>query len=190
MSSLICIVGLGNPGSEYSWHRHNVGFMAVDEIAAYYKFPPWKSSPKASQTQGSVEGTKVLLVKPMAYMNRSGAVLSEILRFFKIDLSHVMVIHDDLDLDLGRLKAKQGGGNAGHNGLRDIDNHCGVPYWRLRFGIGHPGVKERVHGHVLGNFTTSERDVIGSKLDQICFALPLWFQGNYETFMNRLTQEA
>lgn len=166
-----------------------MGFLAIDELAAYYKFPSWKNTPKLSHTQGEIEGNKVYLIKPMAYMNRSGVVLSEFLRFYKIDLNQTLVIHDDLDLALGRLKCKLGGGSAGHNGLKDIDAHCGKEYWRLRFGIGHPGDREQVHGHVLGNFTNHERIVVGPKLDQICFALPLWLQSEYDKLMNRLSEE-
>lgn len=187
--TLSCIVGLGNPGKEYTLNRHNVGFLALDEIVGYYKCGEWKVESKLSFLKAEIEGHKIIFVKPMTYMNRSGIVLAEVLKFYKIALDRVLVLHDDLDLDLGRLKLKKSGGNGGHNGLRSIDAHCGQDYWRLRIGIGHPGQKEKVHNHVLSDFTRHEYEVLEPKLDRSCFSIPMWLNGEYEKAMSYLGQE-
>lgn len=185
-STIFCIAGLGNPGPAYTLNRHNVGFMAIDEIAAYYNLGNWKNSPRYAILQGEIDSYKVILVKPMEYMNRSGSAISEITRFYKIPLDKTLVIHDDLDLALGRMKLKQGGGSGGHNGLKNLDQHCGSDYWRMRIGIGHPGVKEKVHDYVLSNFTKKEIEIVGPRLDDLCFAVPLWLAGKYEQCINKL----
>lgn len=153
------IIGLGNPGAEYENQRHNVGFMAVDAIAAACKAGPFKSKFDGEWAQASIaDGQKIYLLKPMTYMNESGQSVGQMARFFKIPLDNIIVIHDELDLDAGQIKIKTGGGHAGHNGLRSIDAHLGsANYKRLRIGIGHPGDKSRVTGHVLGDFSKQDQ---------------------------------
>lgn len=155
---MLIIAGLGNPGAKYSGHRHNVGFMAADEIVRRHSFGPWKNKHKAEISDGTINGEKVLVVKPQTFMNESGQSLGEILRFFKEPLSNLIVIYDELDLAPGKLRIKTGGGAGGHNGIRSTDAHCGKEYRRMRVGIGHPGHKDRVTGHVLGDFSKADQE--------------------------------
>jgi PTH1 family peptidyl-tRNA hydrolase len=151
--------GLGNPGSSYAMNRHNVGFMAVDRLAAAHGFSGWKSRGASLVSEGRIGAEKIILAKPQSFMNRSGLPVAEIARFHKIDLNDVFVFHDELDLAAGRLRVKVGGGHGGHNGLRDIDRHLGVNYWRVRIGIGrpnHPGMD--VKAWVLADFSRDEQD--------------------------------
>jgi len=151
-------VGLGNPESSMRRHRHNVGFMAVEAIAARYGFSPWRNRFRGEVAEGRVGNHKVLALLPMTYMNRSGESVQEAAAFYKIAPEQITLFHDELDLEPGRLRIKHGGGAAGHNGLRSTDKMLGTPdYWRVRIGIGHPGAKERVHGWVLGNFTQTDQ---------------------------------
>lgn len=150
-------VGLGNPGSEYAGNRHNVGFMAVDEIAAAHGFGPWKKKFQGYSADGEIAGEKVLLLKPGTYMNESGRAVGEAARFLKIALGDIVVFYDEIDLAPGKLKVKTGGGNAGHNGLRSISAHLGNDYVRVRIGVGHPGVKELVARWVLSDFAKTDR---------------------------------
>ncbi len=149
-------VGLGNPGREYAHHRHNVGFMCLDEIRQSYGFPPEKAKFSGLLTEGQVDHQKVYLFKPLTYMNRSGGPVNEAARFFKIPPDHIIVFHDDLDLAPGKVRVKQGGGHGGHNGLRDLDAHLGPQYWRVRIGIGRPLHKEGVTPYVLSNFSKED----------------------------------
>jgi PTH1 family peptidyl-tRNA hydrolase len=151
-------VGLGNPGAQYAGHRHNIGFMAVDRIAADHGFSPWRSRFQGQTSEGQLGGEKVLLLKPGTYMNRSGQSVGEALRFFKLTPGDVTVFHDELDLAPGKLRLKQGGGHAGHNGLRSIHEHLGDAYGRVRLGIGHPGHKDAVAGYVLHDFAKADQD--------------------------------
>lgn len=160
-------VGLGNPGAQYAGHRHNIGFMALDRIADRHGFSPWRTRFQGLACEGHVEGAKLLLLKPQTYMNESGRSVSEALRFFKAGVDQLCVFHDELDLAAGKLKLKIGGGAAGHNGLRSIDAHCGQNYRRVRLGIGHPGHKDRVTGHVLGNFSKADADWLEPLLDAL-----------------------
>jgi peptidyl-tRNA hydrolase, PTH1 family len=150
------LVGLGNPGREYAHHRHNVGFMCLDEIRQSYGFPSEKAKFSGLLTEGMVDHQKVYLFKPLTYMNRSGAPVSEAARFFKIPSDHIIVFHDDLDLAPGKVRVKQGGGHGGHNGLRDLDAHLGPQYWRVRIGIGRPLHKEGVTSYVLSAFSKED----------------------------------
>ncbi|MBM3468852.1 MAG: aminoacyl-tRNA hydrolase [Alphaproteobacteria bacterium] len=160
------VVGLGNPGEKYSLNRHNIGFMSVDSIASAYKFPPFKIKSGAAISEGTLDDHKVILCKPMSYMNLSGQPVGDTMRFYKIPLDHVYVIHDDLDLDFGRVKVKIGGGSGGHNGLKSLDQYIGKDYWRIRLGIGHPGRiegrssahQEYVSNYVLSNFSKDDYD--------------------------------
>ena len=152
------LVGLGNPGSRHAGNRHNIGFMAVDAIARRHGASPFRRRFQGQAADVTVDGEKAVLLKPETFMNESGRAVGEALRFFKAGLDDVVVFHDELDLPPGRLRVKTGGGNAGHNGLRSITALCGNDYGRVRMGIGHPGVKELVHGYVLTDFTKTERE--------------------------------
>jgi peptidyl-tRNA hydrolase, PTH1 family len=150
------IVGLGNPGPKYARNRHNIGFLALDAMARRWNAKDWKPKFQGEVTGITVDGKKVLLLKPQTYMNESGRSVGEAMRFHKIPLGHIWVFHDELDLAPAKLRAKLGGGNAGHNGLRSISAHCGNDYPRIRMGIGHPGNKDAVHSYVLNDFAKSE----------------------------------
>ena len=150
------VVGLGNPGARYARNRHNIGFMAVDAIAKRHGFPGFRNRFKGEVTEGPIGGERRLLLKPQTFMNDSGEAVAEMARFFKILPSEVVVIHDEIDLRPGKLRVKLGGGNAGHRGLRSIDALLGPDYWRVRIGVGHPGVKELVQPYVLQNFPGEE----------------------------------
>ena len=150
------IVGLGNPGEKYARNRHNVGFMAVERIAAEHGFSPWRGKFDGQIAEGRLGGEKVILLKPETYMNRSGESVGKAMRFYKLAPAEVIVIHDEIDLAPGKIRYKQGGGHAGHNGLRSIHAHIGPDYGRLRIGVGHPGRKEAVAGHVLRDFARAD----------------------------------
>ena len=180
------IVGLGNPGSEYAHNRHNVGFMAVDAIARRYGFGPVRKRFSGETAEGNVVVHKVLLLKPLTYMNDSGRAIAEAAHFYKIDTADVVVLHDELDLVPGKVRTKTGGGAAGHNGLRSTDAAIGQDYLRVRIGIGHPGDKSRVTPYVLGNFAKDERPMIEAVNDAIAEALPLLLNGDEAGFMTRV----
>ncbi len=151
-------VGLGNPGQKYARNRHNIGFMALDRIAQDHGFGPWKSKFQAQLSEGRLGGEKVLLLKPQAFMNRSGQSVGEAMRFYKLDSTDVTVFHDELDLAPGKVRVKAGGGHAGHNGLRSIHEHISPAYDRVRLGIGHPGRKEMVSPYVLSDFAKADAE--------------------------------
>jgi len=184
---MLLIVGLGNPGETYQNHRHNVGFMAVDAIAEAHGFGPSRVRFRGQAREGTIGSDKTLILKPMTYMNESGNAVRDALSFHKIELDRVWVLYDELDLVAGKVRVKLGGGNAGHNGLRSISTHCGNEYWRVRIGIGHPGEKERVTGHVLGNFTKADRAWLDPLLDAIAQAAPFIAKGDDAGFMNRVS---
>ena len=157
-------VGLGNPGAQYALHRHNAGFMAIDTVAEVHGFGPVQKKFSGWLQEGRIGGAKVLLLKPATFMNESGRAVSEALRFYKRDIDALTVFHDELDLAPFKIKVKQGGGTAGHNGLRSIDQHLGPDFKRVRIGIGHPGHKDRVTGYVLGNYAKAEMDPLADML--------------------------
>lgn len=156
--------GLGNPGALYALHRHNVGFMAVDAIAEVHGFEPWRKGFQGWASLGRIGTARILLLKPATFMNESGRAIGEAARFYKLDAGALTVFHDELDLDPFRVKVKTGGGAAGHNGLRSTDQHLGQDYRRVRIGIGHPGHKDRVNAHVLGNYAKAEMDPLADML--------------------------
>ena len=151
-------VGLGNPGAKYAGNRHNIGFMALDRIAEDHGFAPWRAKFQGEMTEGTLGREKVLLLKPATFMNLSGQSVGEAMRFYKLTPADVTVFHDELDLAPGKVRVKQGGGHAGHNGLRSIHQHIGPEYQRVRMGVGHPGHKDRVAGYVLSDFAKAEQD--------------------------------
>lgn len=154
---MLLIVGLGNPGPNYAGHRHNVGFMALEAIARRHGFSAWRKRFQGQVAEGQLGSEKVIALEPMTYMNNSGQAVGEALRFFKLPPEAVLVFHDELDLAPGKIKAKRGGGHAGHNGLRSITQHIGPDFRRLRIGIGHPGDKSQVHSHVLNDLSKGEQ---------------------------------
>jgi PTH1 family peptidyl-tRNA hydrolase len=180
------LVGLGNPGSRHERNRHNIGFMAVDAIVRRHSFPPWRDRFKGEVTEGSIAGRKVMVLKPMTYMNASGEAVLAAASFYKIRPSEIAVLHDELDLAPGKLRVKRGGGTAGHNGLRAIDACLGPDFWRVRLGIGHPGVKELVHAYVLQNFTAEEARWVAPLCDAIAEATPLLVEDDANGFMNKV----
>ncbi len=151
------IVGLGNPGAKYAGNRHNIGFMAVDRIALDHGFSPWKSKFQGQIADGRLGSEKVVLLKPETFMNRSGQSVGEAMRFYKLEPSSVIVLHDEIDLAPAKVKYKLGGGHAGHNGLRSVHGHIGPDYARVRLGVGHPGHKDAVPGYVLRDFAKADQ---------------------------------
>src|ERR1700723_2086386 len=180
-------VGLGNPEPGMARHRHNIGFMAIDVIARRHGFSPWRQRFKGFSAEGQVGGEKILALRPMTYMNLSGESVQAAAAFYKIPAPCITVFHDDLDLAPGKIRVKRGGGAAGHNGLRSMDQILGTPdYGRVRLGIGHPGQKERVLGHVLSDFMKQDREWLLPVLDAVADAAPLLVQGKPEDFMTKV----
>jgi PTH1 family peptidyl-tRNA hydrolase len=180
------LIGLGNPGSDYAGNRHNVGFMAVDAIAADYSFGKSKKAFGGMISEGTIDGHKVFLLKPMGYMNLSGGPAAEAARFYKIAPEQMIVIHDELDLLPGKIRVKKGGGNGGHNGLKSLDSYVGQDYWRVRFGIGHPGDKNMVSDYVLGDFSKAEQKQVDVVIAEISRHIGLLLQGDEAGFMNKI----
>jgi PTH1 family peptidyl-tRNA hydrolase len=181
-------VGLGNPEPGMARNRHNIGFMAVQAIASRHGFAPWRVRFKGMATEGRIGEQKVLLLRPMTYMNLSGESVQEAASFFKIVPADITVFHDELDIAPGNVRAKKGGGNAGHNGLRSIDQRLGTPdYWRVRLGIGHPGDKARVTGHVLSDFSKAET-WLAPLLDEVAANADLLAAGKLDEFCARVKQ--
>ncbi|MDN2566649.1 aminoacyl-tRNA hydrolase [Aquibium sp. A9E412] len=187
---MLLIAGLGNPGQQYAGHRHNVGFMAADAIARRHSFSPWTKKFGALVAEGRLAGEKVLLVKPQTYMNRSGQSVGEAMRFYKLTPADLVVLYDELDLAPGKVRVKTGGGAGGHNGIRSIDQHCGRDYRRVRIGIGHPGHKDKVTGHVLGDFAKADQTWLEPLLDALADHADLLVKGDEPGFMNRISLAA
>ena len=156
--------GLGNPGPTYAMNRHNIGFMVCDAIAEIHGFGPVQKKFSGWVQEGRIGGEKIILLKPATFMNKSGQAVGEAMRFYKLDIEALTVFHDELDLAPFKVKVRRGGGLAGHNGLRSINQHLGPDFRRVRIGIGHPGHKDRVTGHVLGNYAKSEMDKLAEML--------------------------
>jgi len=179
-------VGLGNPGADYARNRHNIGFMVIEAIAARHGFSPWRKRFQGLVAEGMLAGEKIVALKPQTYVNNSGRAVGEALRFFKLDPSAVHVFYDELDLVPGKLRVKQGGGAGGHNGIRDITGQIGADFWRVRIGIGHPGHKDAVLGHVLKDFAKIDREWVAAMVDAIAEAAPLLANGDPNAFMSKV----
>jgi PTH1 family peptidyl-tRNA hydrolase len=177
-------VGLGNPGLEYAGNRHNIGFMALDRIAADHGFGPWKRAHHGLISEGRLGDDKVVLLKPDTYMNKSGQAVQSAVTFFKLPLADVVVFHDELDLAPGKVRFKMGGGHAGHNGLRSIHAHLGDAYARVRLGIGHPGHKDAVAGYVLHDFAKTDRDWLDPVLQGLSEGADALAKGYDAKFLN------
>ena len=178
------IVGLGNPGENYSKNRHNIGFMIVDAIVNHYGGSAWKKKFQGVASEVTLEKEKIILLKPSTFMNLSGQSVSEASRFYKIQPSEICVFHDELDLPFLKLKTKIGGGHAGHNGLRSIQQHLGPDYFRVRVGIGHPGEKSQVASYVLNNFPKNNETDLSILLQSISEGFPELIKGKQENFLN------
>jgi peptidyl-tRNA hydrolase, PTH1 family len=183
---MLLFVGLGNPGTRHAANRHNVGFMAVDAIARRHGLRPWRRRFHGVAAEGPLGGERVVLLLPGTYMNDSGLAVAAGTQFFKIAPDDVVVFHDEVDLAPGKLRVKTGGGNAGHNGLRSISAHIGNDYRRVRIGVGHPGVKDLVYAHVLGDFAKSERPWVEALCDIIAENAELLVRGQDATFQNKV----
>lgn len=180
------LIGLGNPGKDYAKNRHNIGFMAADAIAERYKFSSWAKKFRGLLAEGVIGGEKVLLLKPQTYMNLSGESVGDASRFYKIPLENIIVFHDELDLPLGKLRVKRGGGNGGHNGLKSLDQHLGPDYLRVRIGIAHPGDKDMVSDYVLSDFSKQEKPSAEHMVEEVSKHIGLLLSGNEPEFMNKI----
>ena len=187
---MLLIVGLGNPGPIHEKQRHNVGFMAVDSIHRHENFSAWKPRFQSLTAEGTLtgdpSGEKVILIKPATFMNESGRAVGQAMRYYKIEHSQIIVLYDELDLAPGKIRIKTGGGAGGHNGIRSIDAHIGKDYRRMRIGIGHPGHKDRVTGHVLGNFAKSDYVWLDPLLEEVAGNAGLLASGDDPGFLNRI----
>jgi PTH1 family peptidyl-tRNA hydrolase len=182
---MLVIAGLGNPGAQYARNRHNIGFMAVDAIAERGRFGPFRARHQGLMADGLIGDERVMLLKPQTYMNESGRSVGEALRYAKLDLGALVVLHDELDLGPAKVRVKVGGGDAGHNGLRSITAHVGAGYWRVRLGIGHPGDKALVHHYVLSDFAKAEVGWVEAVCRAIAEAAPLLAAGQDASFQNK-----
>jgi peptidyl-tRNA hydrolase, PTH1 family len=183
---MLLFVGLGNPGARHVGNRHNIGFMAVEAIAKRHDLRPWRRRFHGVSVAGPLGGERVVLLLPGTYMNDSGLAVAAAAQFYKIAPNEIVVFHDEVDLTPGKLRVKTGGGNAGHNGLRSISAHIGNDYRRVRIGIGHPGVKDLVYPHVLGDFAKSERPWVEALCEIIADNAELLVRGQDATFQNKV----
>ena len=183
---MLLLVGLGNPGARYAGNRHNIGFMAVEAIARRHGFPPWRRRFQGVAAEGPLAGERVILLLPGTFMNDSGLAVAEAAHFYKIGAGDIVVFHDEIDLPPAKVRVKTGGGIAGHNGLRSISAHVGNEYRRVRIGVGHPGVKELVHPHVLSDFAKAERPWVEAVCDIIADNAGLIAKGDDASFQNKV----
>ncbi|MCW5729844.1 MAG: aminoacyl-tRNA hydrolase [Alphaproteobacteria bacterium] len=183
---MLLLVGLGNPGPGHAGNRHNIGFMAADAIVRRHGFKPPREKFQAHLSEGRLGDERVLVLKPMTWMNRSGAAVGEAMRFYKLTPADIVVFHDELDLPPGKIRMKRGGGSAGHNGLRSLDAHIGPDYRRCRIGIGHPGERELVMHWVLQDFAKSDRVWLEPLLEAIAEASPLLAEGRDSAFASKV----
>ncbi len=184
---MLIFAGLGNPGPKYAGNRHNIGYMALDRIAADHGFAPWRSKFQSSISDGRLGSAKVLLIKPETFMNLSGQAVGEAMRFYKLAPEDVIVFHDELDLAPGKCRVKVGGGHAGHNGLRSLHQHIGPDYARVRLGIGHPGHKDRVSGYVLSDFAKAEEAWLDDLMRGLSDGAPELAAGRHDKFLNAVS---
>ncbi|HLF59427.1 MAG TPA: aminoacyl-tRNA hydrolase [Alphaproteobacteria bacterium] len=180
------LVGLGNPGPSYARQRHNVGFMAADTVAKLYSFAPFRKKFHSLYSEGAAGGHKLLILKPQRYMNDSGRPVAEAAHFYKLAPEEIVVVHDEIDLTAGKVRAKLGGSSAGHNGLRSLDDYLGAGYWRIRIGVGRPGPGGDVIGYVLRNFARGDEIWLGPTLSAVAEALPLLLDGDAPGFMTKV----
>ena len=180
------LVGLGNPGAKYAHNRHNIGFMAVDEIARRHGFAPWRRRFQGETSEGKLDHGRVVLLRPVTFMNESGRAVQEAANFFKLGAGEIIVFQDELELPPAKVRVKVGGGIAGHNGLRSISSHIGNDYRRVRLGIGHPRVKELVHSYVLSDFAKDERSWVEALCAAIADNAALLADGKDSTFQNKV----
>jgi peptidyl-tRNA hydrolase, PTH1 family len=183
---MLLFVGLGNPGAKYARNRHNVGFLVVDEIARRHDFAPWRRRFQGETAEGTLGAARVILLKPMTYMNESGRAVQEAANFFKLAAREVTVFQDELELPPAKMRVKVGGGIAGHNGLRSITSHIGNDYRRVRLGIGHPGVKELVHSYVLSDFFKEEAPWVTALCAAVADNAVLLAAGQDGSFQNKV----
>ena len=179
------LVGLGNPGPKHAGNRHNIGFMAADEIVRRYDFHPVRPQFHSQVAEGTIAGEKIVLLKPKTFMNDSGRALFSALRLYKLKARDAIVMYDELDLVPGKVRVKKGGGHGGHNGIRSIESRIGKDFWRVRIGIGHPGNKTMVHGYVLSDFRKTDRDWVEKTIDAVAEAMPVLIEGDEAGFMTR-----
>lgn len=183
------LVGLGNPDDGYKNNRHNIGFMVVDQIASDNMFPPFKSKFNGEISEGRIANQKIVMLKPMTYMNDSGVSVRKAADFYKIEPSKIIVFHDELDLQPSKIKVKQGGGTGGHNGLKSMDAHLGdKDYWRVRLGIGHPGDKDRVSGYVLSDFNKEEQKWLPDWIYVLSKNVNYLVEGNKDDYMTKVSE--
>jgi PTH1 family peptidyl-tRNA hydrolase len=180
------LVGLGNPGPRYAGNRHNIGFMAVDAIVRRHSFSSIRERFHSLTAEGTIGGEKVLAMAPQTFMNDSGRAVQAAVQFFKLQPADVIVLYDEIDLPLGKVRTKRGGGAGGHNGIRSIDAHIGADYWRVRMGVDHPGQKELVKAYVLMDFFKEEHATVQAMLDAVAEAIPLMIAGDDGRFMNKV----
>ena len=183
---MILLVGLGNPGPKFAKNRHNIGFMAVDEIVRRHDMSAWRSKFQGEVAEGLIDGEKIVALKPMTYMNESGQSVGKAMRFYNLSADDVVVVYDELDLPPGKLRMKTGGGLAGHNGLKSIKAHIGDQFHRIRLGIGHPGHKDKVHGYVLKDFAKADGNWLDPLLDAISDCASLLATRQFATFQNKV----
>jgi PTH1 family peptidyl-tRNA hydrolase len=183
---MLLFVGLGNPGAKFAGHRHNIGFAVVDEIARRHGFAPWRRRFQGETAEGTLDRERVVLLRPLTFMNESGRAVQEAANFFKLSAGEITVFQDELELPPAKVRIKVGGGIAGHNGLRSISSHIGNDYRRVRIGIGHPGVKELVHSYVLSDFAKSERPWVESLCEAIADNAGLLTTDRDSTFQNKV----
>jgi peptidyl-tRNA hydrolase, PTH1 family len=186
---MLLVVGLGNPGSDYAGHRHNVGFMAVDALAETLGIRAFSSKFQGAVASAEYAGEKLVLLKPQTYMNNSGRSVHAAMAFYKLKPENMIVLYDELDLPVGKIRIKKAGGANGHNGIKDIDAAVGQDYWRIRIGINHPGHKDAVHGHVLSNFSKDERKVIDVALSAIAKHFSLFWSHSPEALGTKIAAE-
>jgi PTH1 family peptidyl-tRNA hydrolase len=182
---MLVIAGLGNPGQRHARNRHNIGFMAIEAIGRAHRFGPFRARFSGLAADGVIASKRVMLLAPQTYMNDSGCSVGEALRFHKLDVAALIVIHDELDLAPAKVRVKIGGGNAGHNGLRSISAHVGNDYRRVRLGIGHPGEKALVHNFLLSDFAKAEMGWVEAVCLAVADAAPLLVEGRDVSFQNK-----